>query len=594
MRLLRFCLLTGFICFFNNSARAQENSPPLVGVEPGMVYKHAVTVQLADWIVLGNVDVSLNGQPYNWQSSNTFDADGDYVIEFSGLDSEGNPLSIQPIYFNIDKTPPSININDASSPGAMPSITVVDSNLNNQSTEIFLDGQSYVPSEDANDIIVPGEHTIDVDTVDTAGNTESVSDVVNISPSCTTSTTRDHTHAGSYLSAVHYFPWHRPSAECPLPNGQNSGWCTCVWGPKSGLRPARGFYDSANLSVTVSQISQMADYGTDIVSIEWGDPAAISNFLNYVVPAFSNSSIAQRNVKFILMYDTNIRLAPGVTTIDFTLDSIRNKFTSDFASFNTGANYFNNPKYFKFTTSGVRPVVYLYVTRSIIQNNAACSTCIKTAFDQIHNDAVNIGHFSDLYLVGDHTYNNFTNDPNNPAAFDTNKLKDMGLSAVTSFAPVDQGVIPSGGTVNQWADKLALSYQKTIAKIDNLDTSTRLVDLMPGIFVQYNDEWTNTAFCGPRLNDVHVHYHLRNVSDWQYMLTTAGKNQAFLAEQITVMPQCNERIRTNNTDGRAIVFTYSYNEWYEGSGMEELTVRTNRYPYGFGTDILSMMNQVLH
>ncbi len=253
--------------------------------------------------------------------------------------------------------------------------------------------------------------------------------------------------------------------------------------------------------------------------------------------------------------------------------AIRNTFVNDFVAFAASGSYFKHSKQLKFKN---KPVVYLYVTRAIIGSDSN----IQSAFDAIHNAAVGNG-FAGLYLVADHLGYDFIN---------YNRLALMRASAATMFAPVatNQGV-PQGSSsrpVRLWADKMASVYGGSLASLALSGT----IDLTPGIFVQYDDSGLNTATCGSRPEV--QNYRLLDGSDWSYMIQTAGLNHRWIAERHIVKANCSEAVFTN-TDYTSIVWTYSYNEWAEGSGMEELTPRSPPYPFGFGLQALQLLKQKL-
>lgn len=287
---------------------------------------------------------------------------------------------------------------------------------------------------------------------------------------------------------------------------------------------------------------------------------------NKIVP-----SVANRNIKIVLLYDTAIHLG---STIDFNRVDVRNTFISTFAMFASSNKYFKNPKYLKF---GNKPVVYIYVTRAITGSDAN----IKSAFNDIISAAIQNG-FAGLYIVADHLY---------WGSIDWNKLKLMQPSAITSFAPVDtsQNVIAdpvcSKRPVRKWADKLSNLYLNATYTLPNVFSYP--VDLEPGIFVQYDDTGLDTAACSYNRKRVQ-HYRLCDGSDWSYMIKTAGLNRDKIAEQVTVDDDCS--VTTYSPSNyTSIIWTYSYNEWGEGAGSERLNFRQGTWPFGFELQVLDIL-----
>lgn len=83
------------------------------------------------------------------------------------------------------------------------------------------------------------------------------------------------------------------------------------------------------------------------------------------------------------------------------------------------------------------------------------------------------------------------------------------------------------------------------------------------------------------------------VSDWSYMIQRAGIERSYVGERHVVLPTCNELITDNGTGDTSIVWTCSDNEWFEGTGLEELTAESTPYPYGFGLGPLQILQQKL-
>ena len=166
----------------------------------------------------------------------------------------------------------------------------------------------------------------------------------------------------------------------------------------------------------------------------------------------------------------------------------------------------------------------------------------------------------------------------------------MEPSAITSFAPLDSGQgVPEGQTgrpVRTWADKVSQLYLNAKSP---LATFLNGVDIQPGIFVQYDDRGFDDTRCTAQLRQVH-RWHLVDSSDWTYMIRNAGVDRQYVAEVHRIHWDCSETA-TSDSDWQSIIWSYSYNEWGEGAGMEELKAKDPAYPYGFGLDNLTALKQ---
>src|SRR5262249_33492880 len=158
--------------------------------------------------------------------------------------------------------------------------------------------------------------------------------------------------------------------------------------------------------------------------------------------------------------------------------------------------------------------------------------------------------------------------------------------------------------VKKWADKMA-TYLYGPA-LENLP-KTRPVDLMPGVFVQYNDfpfgiTYDNTKSPpSPMPEACHKdedhrgasqHYNLSEGQDWADMLQM-GLDHRRVAVQTTTHSDCSTPTVTTNTDYTSIVWIYSFNEGGERSGLDPLESGTPPYPYGFATGPLTTLRDKL-
>ncbi len=171
----------------------------------------------------------------------------------------------------------------------------------------------------------------------------------------------------------------------------------------------------------------------------------------------------------------------------------------------------------------------------------------------------------------------------------------MQARAVTSFSPTDpnQGISQDTNTrpVRAFADRMVGLYGGALTTLESRVSAT---DLTPGVFVQTDFTGLDSPQCSVTPPPIYK-FHLKDGSDWTYMLQRAGPAQASIAEIHTLLPNCGEVVSgdPNGTGGTSIVWAYSYNEWWEGAGIEELSARSPAYPYGFGLAPLQILKQVL-
>jgi len=406
----------------------------------------------------------------------------------------------------------------------------------------------------------------------------------------------------STLAAVFYFPWHIPSADCTEEPGSN--WCKCFLGPKVATgpkpKPAVGYYGSGDRDAVDGQMDYIRDYirvgnvPVGVVALEWSG-ADVDNLNDVIIP-----SIRDHGLQYMFLYDVALRLP----TLDLADSRNVSTLADDFTRFAQSAQqYFHDGQYLKF---GNRPVVYVYITRALsTTNRQGTNDYLKAAFDAARQ-AVTAGGYPDMYLVADQLY--WSNN-------DYNAINRMGANAV-AFAPVSNfadDMAYAGGLVSEqlsdrpvkkWADKMA-TYLYGPA-LENLP-KTRPVDLMPGVFVQYNDfpfgiTYDNTKSPpSPMPEACHKdedhrgasqHYNLSEGQDWADMLQM-GLDHRRVAVQTTTHSDCSTPTVTTNTDYTSIVWIYSFNEWGEGSGLEPLESRTPPYPYGFATGPLTILRDKL-
>lgn len=556
----------------------------LVDVVPGTYYNQSVTTTLYSGFANLGYSMTLNGSA--WTSGNTVSANGDYTFEvFKSSDSS---IRLNPVVFTIDTTAPTIQFR-TNPGGGVPLITVVDENENPALNIEKVDGVIYNRSTS----LTAGTHTLSVTTTDLAGNQATSSTSFNMPVACTPQTYIDYVTPRRNLSAVHYYPWHNnnsdiPAQYKPCPNGAtlNRSWCYCINASK-GIQPFLGFYSNADSTVVNKHINAINNKKIDVVSIEWtGLQISNVNLAIQKIDDHTDNGVCHANPEpalgtpgcqhFILVYDLAVIF--GAQSINFDISANRTRFINDFTTFASSSTYFKHADYLKFKN---RPVVYIYVSRAIQGTTQNIETAINGAF----NAATSNG-FAGLYIVADHLWWNM--DTDDYALLDT-----INAMSATMFAPIttDQGVPENASQrpVKTWADKMKSTYLGSLTSLDDILSG---VDVQPGVFSQFSSYGFETAQCLNTPNpDVHK-WNLKDATDFDYMLKKGGVQSRRIAEKHQVLQNCTETI-TSNSDWTSVIFDYSYNEWGEGSGIERLSPKTPRFPYGFGQDLINLQRDRL-
>lgn len=418
---------------------------------------------------------------------------------------------------------------------------------------------------------------------------------------CPADTQVEYVGAKETIAAAFYFPWH-DSTPGTCESNPMGHWCACVF-PSPTLRPTQakqgnpkpelGFYDSGEDAAVDQHLAWMRANGVDVVAIEFTgktDDGILDNMIAKVLPR-----LAPNGLKWVILYDRFI----GRSLVDLDEPGTRDQVIKDFENFATTPDqFFKHPQYL---TMDGRPVVYLYISRSYTSREstptlpAGCpgnTNCTEWTFEQVRSKVRGAG-YDDLYLVGDELYFNW--DSNLSAK--KLKMTRMGLRAVSAFAPVEPGRGITNTQVDPpmraWADVLFEFY--ATAKHRLVDPQL-LIDINPGIFVQYDDRSVASPCPGAR-QSTQV-YNLRSGADWTYMVDR-NLHHRWVAERTEVRPppSCDTIVTSNTSAKSSILWIYSFNEWAEGSGMEPVREQAapteTKYPYGFGTDVLTRLHNSL-
>jgi hypothetical protein len=329
----------------------------------------------------------------------------------------------------------------------------------------------------------------------------------------------------------------------------------------------------------------MVDHGIDVVGVEWAafhdEADLVPSQWDADFRAAALPELANRPLKWVLLYDLDIRFRRDIG-LDFSVAEVHQRLLSDFSRFaDANEPYFHDSKYLKLEG---RPVIYIYISRDI----AGSITHIANAFASARNALAARGFPQGAYVVADHL---------DYGRLPTDTLQAIGAHAVSAFIPISpnegipQDPNPTGPpSIQLWANKINTELYSP-ARVALADTDRRY-DLTPGIFPQYDDvAFRDGGECEadpPR--SIVQRYQLRDASDWRRMIDQAGLPHQLVALETTITPTCDV-ITTRNTS-TSILWVYSYNEWGEGTGIEELD-GSGTYPFAFGTQLLATLHDAV-
>ena len=348
-----------------------------------------------------------------------------------------------------------------------------------------------------------------------------------------------------YIVGAHYYPWYVPDSH---------HWVDPPYPSTHLLDPLLGEYDSGDPAVIEQQIDWAADYGIDVLTLEWWGPA------NYGVDnldtAFFQASNLSR-IRFNIFYDTMIRmssLAGGSWSlnINFSRQDIRDRFIGDLIEI--AEDYFDHPQYFKI--SG-RPVLWMYWTIGYTGDFAG-------ALAEARAELLDRGY--DIYVIGDFVLLDLK--PNLLPQFD----------AVSVYCQWQKLLMLPFNTsdVGHLADVFDVIFRHNREKVTQIPVAGRtdgaMVDFHPGVIPQFDDSWM-TGF--PRILNFPVHASSKD--DVVKMFQVAKDNSE---------PAYDTNLH--------ISWITSFNEWHETTTIEPtISDADPKYPCGnYEFDFLEAVQEV--
>lgn len=118
------------------------------------------------------------------------------------------------------------------------------------------------------------------------------------------------------------------------------------------------------------------------------------------------------------------------------------------------------------------------------------------------------------------------------------------------------------------------------------------VNIHPGVWPQYSDAGTSGPLCSEISRDPArvLTEELKpgtGLDDWKFMLEKVGRDQQWVLERTQVGADCS--VTALPKEDSSVVWAYSFNEWFEGAGIEPLEQKAGDFPYGFGDKLISTL-----
>jgi len=320
------------------------------------------------------------------------------------------------------------------------------------------------------------------------------------------------------------------------------------------LEPFLGEYDCGDPAVAEQQIDWAADYGLDVLTLEWYGP--LTNAMNNLNNGFFQAPNLSR-IHFNIFYDTMIRMGPLVggswsLSINFSRPDIRQRFIEDLVGI--AETYFDHPRYFKI--SG-RPVVWMYWTIGYTGDFAG-------AIAEARAEILDRGW--DIYVIGD---------------FPVLELKSHlvpHFDAVSSYCQWQKFLLLNFDTsdIGHYADVVEVILKHTREKVTQVQVAGRddgaFVDFHPGVIPQFDDSWM-TGF--PRVLNSPIHASSKDDVVKMFQIARDASEPAF------------------DTDLH-ISWITSFNEWHETTTIEPTIIDDQpAYPCGhYGFDFMEAVQEV--
>jgi hypothetical protein len=355
----------------------------------------------------------------------------------------------------------------------------------------------------------------------------------------------DTTAPAEYIVGAHYYPWYVPDSH---------HWVDPPYPSTHLLDPLLGEYDSGDPAVAEQQIDWAADYGIDVLTLEWFGPTTYG--VDNLNTGFFQASNLSR-IRFNIFYDTMIRmssLAGGSWSlnINFSRQDIRDRFINDLIGI--AEDYFDHPQYFKI--SG-RPVLWMYWTLGYTGDFAG-------ALAEARAELLAMGY--DIYVIGDF------------ALLDLRPSLIPQFDAVSVYCQWQKLLMLPFNTsdVGHLAEVFDLIFKHNRQRVTQIPVAGRtdgaMVDFHPGVIPQFDDSWMEGF---PRVLNFPVH--------------ASSKDDA--VKMFQVAKDNSEPAYDTNLH---ISWITSFNEWHETTTIEPtINDADPKYPCGnYEFDFLEAVQEV--
>ena len=347
------------------------------------------------------------------------------------------------------------------------------------------------------------------------------------------------------LVGAHYYPWY---------NTDGHHWVDPDYESTHLLEPLLGEYDCADPAVAEQQIDWAADYGLDVLTLEWWGPDTYGT-ANLESGFFQAANLGR--IRFNIFYDTMIRMSPLAggswsMNINFSRSDIRQTFIDDLIGI--AETYFDHPYYFKIAG---RPVVWMYWLVGVTGDFAG-------ALAQARAELLARGY--DMYLVGDFSLLSLK--------FHLVPLFD----AVSVYCQWQKFLMLPFNTsdVGHLADVFELIFKHNRETVTQIPVEGRtdgaMVDFHPGVIPQFDDSWMEGF---PRVLNFPVHASSKD-------------------DVVKMFRVARDQAEPAYTTDLHISWITSFNEWHETTTIEPAVQDADpKYPCGnYGFDFMEAVQEV--
>jgi len=349
----------------------------------------------------------------------------------------------------------------------------------------------------------------------------------------------------NYIVGAHYYPWY---------NTGGHHWVDPPYERTHLLDPYLGEYDCSDPLVAEQQIEWAAEYGLDVLTLEWFGPDSYA--ADNLEAGFFQAGNLNR-IHFCIFYDTMIRMAPIVgggwsMNINFSEPEVRQTFIDDLVGI--AEKYFDHPQYFKISE---RPVMWIYWTIGFTGD-------FPGAMEEARAELMARGY--DLYLVADYPFVELK--PGFVPYFD----------AISAYCIWQKFLYVAFDTrdIGHLADVLELLFKQTRERVTQMQVAGRddgaMVDFHPGVIPQFDDSWMEGF---PRVLNFPVH--------------ASSKDDVIKMFQVA-----REATEPAYDSDLHITWITSFNEWHETTTIEPAIVDAGpAYPCGnYGFDFMEAVQEV--